>query len=97
MPTTQVAGTVFSSLDDEKILNSLDFSDFEEKFKLVGTGKVLPVKTKGSPSLSSKSIRSNGHPDVEQSLLEPKRIQNVAIARRKVSAPPEVLKQQIAG
>lgn len=95
LPATQVSGSVFSSLDDEKIIDSLDFTKFEEKFKIIG--KLSTVQTKGSPSSPARSLQSTSLHNFEASLLEPKRIQNVAIARRKVSAPTEVLRQYITG
>ena len=102
LPATQVSGTIFNSIDDEKILNSLDFTSFEEKFKLVSGGASGTVRTKGSPSSQAKSAVTSslggaGGRSLEASLLEPKRLQNVAIARRKVSAPTDTIKQQIYG
>lgn len=32
----QVRGTIFNELDDEKVLNQIDFVDFEDKFKMGG-------------------------------------------------------------
>ena len=96
MPATHVSGTVFSSLDDDKIIDLLDFTDFEEKFKTLGR-RASVLKTDGSSSSPSQSIKSeSGQIEQESSLLEPKRIQNVAIVRKKVTASPDVLRQQIS-
>ena len=38
LPATQISGTVFTQLDDEAILRSFDFSQFEEVFKLAKQG-----------------------------------------------------------
>ena len=38
LPATQISGTVFTQLDDEAILKSLNFSEFEEAFKLAKQG-----------------------------------------------------------
>ena len=38
LPATQISGTVFAHLDDESILRSLNFAEFEETFKLVKQG-----------------------------------------------------------
>lgn len=60
------------------------------------------VRTKGSPSSQAKgavtsSLGGAAGRSLEASLLDPKRLQNVAIARRKVSAPTDTIKQQIYG
>jgi hypothetical protein len=34
IPATQISGTVFHLLDDETVLQQLDFTDFEETFKM---------------------------------------------------------------
>ena len=34
IPATQIAGTVFHQLDDETVLRQLDFTEFEEIFKM---------------------------------------------------------------
>ena len=101
MPATQVAGTVFNSLDDEKVLGSLDFTDFEDKFKTLGRNSMM-LKNKGgaTPSTPTKSIKSSAEgtdsAELEPTMLDAKRIQNVAIARKKVTASTEKLKKHIA-
>ena len=34
IPATQIAVTMFNTLDDEKVLKTMDFSKFEETFKM---------------------------------------------------------------
>ncbi len=99
MPATQVSGTVFNSLDDEKVIETIDFNDFEEKFKTLGRNSLM-LKNKGSPSTPTKSIKSNAEgtdsAKLEPTMLDAKRIQNVAIARKKVTASCEKLSKYIA-
>ena len=87
LPPTQIAGTVFTQLDDETILEELDFSEFEEAFKNKRQNEpALP----GTPK-SDHSIRKMA----KESLLDPTRSQNIAIARRKVTCSTSSLKQYI--
>ena len=99
MPATQVSGTVFNSLDDEKIIDSIDFTDFEEKFKTLGRNSLI-MKNKGTPSTPTRSIKSNAEGTdssaLEPTMLDAKRIQNVAIARKKVTTSCEKLSRYIA-
>ena len=88
IPPTQVANTVFAHIDDEKILKALDLEDFEEVFKAKGQSE---SKLHG-PVLSEPSIRRA----IRESILQPNRSQNVAIARRKITCSMETLKQSIA-
>ncbi|XP_048756129.2 formin-like protein isoform X3 [Ostrea edulis] len=72
----QVKGTVFSDLDDDKLLNVIDFLEFEEVFKL-GGGLIGAEEMKGDSTLRKKKAES-------VSLMEPNRLRNVAITRRKM-------------
>ncbi|XP_052681446.1 formin-like protein 3 isoform X2 [Crassostrea angulata] len=71
----QVKGTVFSDLDDDKLLNVIDFFEFEEVFKL-GAGLIGTDDVKGE-TMKKKKAES-------VSLMEPNRLRNVAITRRKL-------------
>uniref|UniRef100_K1PX39 Formin-like protein 2 n=1 Tax=Magallana gigas TaxID=29159 RepID=K1PX39_MAGGI len=71
----QVKGTVFSDLDDDKLLNVIDFFQFEEVFKL-GAGLIGTDDVKGE-TMKKKKAES-------VSLMEPNRLRNVAITRRKL-------------
>ena len=77
IPPTQVANTVFAQIDDEKILKALDLEDFEQVFKTKGQSE---SKLHG-PVLSEPSIWHA----IRESILQPNRSQNVAIARRKIT------------
>ena len=88
IPPTQVANTVFPQIDDEKILKALDLEDFEEVFKTKGQSESKLHR----PVLSEPSIRRA----IRESILQPNRSQNVAIARRKIACSMETLKQSIA-
>lgn len=71
----QVKGTVFSDLDDDKLLNVINFFEFEEVFKL-GAGLIGTDDVKGE-TMKKKKAES-------VSLMEPNRLRNVAITRRKL-------------
>ena len=83
-------------MDDENILGDIDFTDFEENFKVLekGSGKKASTMAPDSPAVSVKSNGSDH--EVTESILDAKRVQNVAIARKKVTAHVELLKYQIS-
>ncbi|XP_055352129.1 formin-like protein [Paramacrobiotus metropolitanus] len=58
----QVKGTIFSELDDEKILASLDFSAFEEQFK-TGSGSGKARESLGEHPEAGGMLLANGHAD----------------------------------
>lgn len=64
----QVKGTVFSDLDDDKLLNVINFFEFEEVFKL-GAGLIGTDDVKGE-TMKKKKAES-------VSLMEPNRLRNV--------------------
>ncbi|CCD67067.1 GBD/FH3 domain-containing protein [Caenorhabditis elegans] len=90
MKPMQAKNTVFEKLNDELIIEKLDFSKLEEMFKLAQPtlglaepkseqsviGQVSPGSTTSAAGTSS--ARKN-------TLLDTKRLQNVAITRRKVA------------
>jgi hypothetical protein len=65
----QVKGTVFSDLDDDKLLNVIDFLEFEEVFKL-GAGLIGAEEMKADSTMKKKRTES-------VSLMEPNRLRNV--------------------
>ncbi|KAM5272971.1 formin-like protein 1 isoform 2-T2 [Ctenodactylus gundi] len=72
---SQITGTVFTELDDEKVLQELDMSDFEEQFKTKSQGPSLDLsalKSKAAQKAPSKST-----------LIETNRAKNLAITLRK--------------
>ncbi|KAH0629145.1 hypothetical protein JD844_010993 [Phrynosoma platyrhinos] len=77
----QISGTVFSELDDEKILEDLDLDKFEELFKTKAQGPAIDL-------LCSKNKAS--HKAVNKvTLLEANRAKNLAITLRKAGRTTE--------
>uniref|UniRef100_A0A8D0HM13 Formin like 3 n=1 Tax=Sphenodon punctatus TaxID=8508 RepID=A0A8D0HM13_SPHPU len=77
----QISGTVFSELDDERILEDLDLDKFEELFKTKAQGPAIDLicsKTKASHKAASKVT-----------LLEANRAKNLAITLRKAGRSTE--------
>uniref|UniRef100_A0A8C2LXL6 Formin-like 3 n=1 Tax=Cricetulus griseus TaxID=10029 RepID=A0A8C2LXL6_CRIGR len=77
----QINGTVFSELDDEKILEDLDLDKFEELFKTKAQGPALDLicsKNKTAQKAASKVT-----------LLEANRAKNLAITLRKAGRSAE--------
>ncbi|NXI45828.1 FMNL3 protein, partial [Galbula dea] len=77
----QISGTVFSELDDEKVLEDLDLERFEELFKTKAQGPALDLicaKNKASQKVASKVT-----------LLEANRAKNLAITLRKAGRGAE--------
>lgn len=77
----QINGTVFSELDDEKILEDLDLDRFEELFKTKAQGPALDLicsKNKTAQKAASKVT-----------LLEANRAKNLAITLRKAGRSAE--------
>ncbi|XP_006887849.1 PREDICTED: formin-like protein 3-like [Elephantulus edwardii] len=77
----QISGTVFSELDDEKILEDLDMDKFEELFKTKGQGPALDLvcsKNKTAQKAASKVT-----------LLEANRAKNLAITLCKAGRSAE--------
>ncbi|XP_026515400.1 formin-like protein 3 isoform X2 [Terrapene carolina triunguis] len=77
----QISGTVFSELDDERILEDLDLDKFEELFKTKAQGPAVELvcaKSKASHKAASKVT-----------LLEANRAKNLAITLRKAGRSAE--------
>ncbi|XP_064899783.1 formin-like protein 3 isoform X3 [Columba livia] len=77
----QISGTVFSELDDERVLEDLDLERFEELFKTKAQGPALDLvcaKNKASQKAASKVT-----------LLEANRAKNLAITLRKAGRSAE--------
>ncbi|XP_063110777.1 formin-like protein 3 isoform X6 [Cavia porcellus] len=77
----QISGTVFSELDDEKILEDLDLDKFEELFKTKAQGPALDLicsKNKTAQKAANKVT-----------LLEANRAKNLAITLRKAGRSAE--------
>ncbi|NXJ99556.1 FMNL1 protein, partial [Corythaixoides concolor] len=72
---SQIDGTVFTELNDEKVLQELDMSDFEEQFKTKAQGPgvdISALKVKATQKVPSKVT-----------LMESNRAKNLAITLRK--------------
>lgn len=98
----QLKGTIFSELDDDKVIDAIDFEWFEEQFKLAGAETSTP---KGAGPLSGPTMglkypldqqgqmgdSQNGatlQSSRRQTLLDHKRLRNLAITRRKLAIEP---------
>ncbi|XP_051156890.1 formin-like protein isoform X3 [Leptopilina boulardi] len=81
----QVRGTIFNELDDERLHNFIDFSDFEERFKLGMVGHITNGNSEfdGLQSFPSKRFKKPEN----ITLLEHTRLRNIAISRRKLEMP----------
>ncbi|XP_077978511.1 formin-like protein 2 isoform X2 [Glandiceps talaboti] len=74
----QIRGTVFSELDDDKVMTEIDFGQFEETFKT----KAQPgtdLKRNGTPRISTRAPKKE-----TITLLESNRLQNLSISKRKI-------------
>ncbi|KAI0214437.1 Formin-like protein [Lamellibrachia satsuma] len=91
MKPNQVKGTVFADLDDEKLYKVIDFPRFEEEFKLGGGEVATEDVVDGTPTFSR---RASKRPETV-SLLDPNRLRNVAITRRKIDFSNEQLIRSI--
>ncbi|XP_022252041.1 formin-like protein CG32138 [Limulus polyphemus] len=85
----QVKGTVFSELDEDKLYKLIDFSDFEEHFKL---------NQQGSFADRTDDINCSKRFKVSEkiTMLEHKRLRNMAISRRKLKLSSEEVVQAIS-
>ena len=79
-----MSGTFWYTTNDEKIINEIDFSAFEEAFKL---NPVPMNKTKGREETdqSNPRISTIKTPQLK-SLMEHTRLKNVAIVKRRLPA-----------
>ncbi|XP_006897886.1 PREDICTED: formin-like protein 1 [Elephantulus edwardii] len=71
----QITGTVFTELNDEKVLQELDMSDFEEHFKTKSQGPSL--------DLSALKGKASQKAPTKATLIEANRAKNLAITLRK--------------
>ncbi|XP_078280997.1 formin-like protein 1 isoform X3 [Rhinoraja longicauda] len=71
----QIDGTVFIGLDDEKLLQELNMSEFEEKFKTKAQGS--------SVNISTLKIKVSQKASSKINLIEANRAKNLAITLRK--------------
>ncbi|CAI5445404.1 unnamed protein product [Caenorhabditis angaria] len=87
MKPNQAKNTVFEKLNDELIIEKLDFSRLEEMFKMQPAAGLTEPKNEQSAlgQVSPSSTSSSGSSARKNTLLDAKRLQNVAITRRKVA------------
>ncbi|XP_006247561.1 formin-like protein 1 isoform X2 [Rattus norvegicus] len=72
---SQITGTVFTELNDEKVLQELDMNDFEEQFKTKSQGPSLDIS-----ALKGKTAHKA---PTKATLIEANRAKNLAITLRK--------------
>ncbi|KAM6399137.1 formin-like protein 1 [Rhynochetos jubatus] len=72
---SQIDGTVFTELNDEKVLQELDMSDFEEQFKTKAQGPGLDI--------SALKVKATQKAPNKVTLMESNRAKNLAITLRK--------------
>ncbi|XP_015594806.1 formin-like protein CG32138 isoform X2 [Cephus cinctus] len=91
----QVRGTIFNELDDDRLHSYIDFSDFEERFKIGLGGHVTNGNSEmdGLQSFPSKRFKKPEN----VSLLEHNRLRNIAISRRKIEKPVEQVIMAVNG
>nr|XP_033773838.1 formin-like protein 1 isoform X1 [Geotrypetes seraphini] len=72
---TQIKGTVFTELNDEKVLKELDMNDFEEQFKTKAQGP--------STHRNTLAVKTTQKIPSKVALIEANRAKNLAITLRK--------------
>ncbi|CAH0398189.1 unnamed protein product [Chilo suppressalis] len=82
----QVRGTIFNELDEERPRRRINFSEFEERFRIGGV--CATADSCDSDTLASFPSKRFRRPDTV-SLLEHTRLRNIAISRRKLDTPVE--------
>ncbi|PAV59143.1 hypothetical protein WR25_10815 [Diploscapter pachys] len=91
MQATQAKNTVFAELNDEKIIEKLDFSKLEEMFKIgatsqAGNDSLLAAGDHSQGGQVSPASSTSSNPTAKKNtLMDAKRLQNVAITKRKVA------------
>lgn len=90
IPPTKINETVFNEINDENIYKAVDFTEFEESFKLKSQGDSHP-KGDAIKAASAEVKRKNA-----EGVLEPTRAQNIAIAKRKFDFNRETVASAIA-
>lgn len=80
---TQINGTVFTQLNDDKVLQELDMSEFENQFKTKAQGD--------SQSKFLKKVGSSQNLPKTVSLIDPNRAKNLAITLKKGGLAPEAI------
>ncbi|VDK71360.1 unnamed protein product [Onchocerca ochengi] len=88
----QVKDTVFNNLDDEKIMEKIDFTALENLFKIgakrLDTTESCPPKQHSPSGIGSSS---NSSTVKKNTILDTKRLQNIAITCRKLAMSAPVI------
>lgn len=79
----QINGTVFTQLDDDKVLQELDMSEFENQFKTKAQGE--------SQSKFLKKVATSQNQPKTVSLIDPNRAKNLAITLKKGGLAPAAI------
>lgn len=79
----QVRGTIFNELDDDRLHNYIDFSDFEERFK-IGMGSHVANGTNEIDGLQSFPSKRFKKPE-NVSLLEHTRLRNIGVYNKNLN------------
>lgn len=83
----QINGTVFTQLDDDKVLQELDMSEFENQFKTKAQGE--------SQSKFLKKVATSQNQPKTVSLIDPNRAKNLAITLKKGGLAPAAITSAI--
>uniref|UniRef100_A0A1I7V8P8 CBR-FRL-1 protein n=1 Tax=Loa loa TaxID=7209 RepID=A0A1I7V8P8_LOALO len=86
----QVKDTVFNNLDDEKIMDKIDFTTLEDLFK-IGVAKRPDATESSSSGQHSPNGIGNGSTIKKNTILDTKRLQNIAITCRKLAMSAPVI------
>ncbi|CAG9534836.1 unnamed protein product [Cercopithifilaria johnstoni] len=86
----QVKDTVFNNLDDEKIMDKIDFTALEDLFK-IGVAKRPDTTESCPPGQHPLNGTSNINTTKKNSILDTKRLQNIAITCRKLAMSAPVI------
>ncbi|KHJ45552.1 hypothetical protein D918_04289 [Trichuris suis] len=95
----QVKGTVFNDLDDDQILKQIDFDDFEELFKIgPNLGSDQEGTDAGKEANAGKATGATcgvAATHKRESILGAKRLQNLAILKRKLAMEASVIMKHV--
>uniref|UniRef100_A0A5S6QAW8 FH2 domain-containing protein n=1 Tax=Trichuris muris TaxID=70415 RepID=A0A5S6QAW8_TRIMR len=97
----QVKGTVFNDLDDDHILKEIDFDDLEELFKIgpnpAADHEGETAKDGGGVGKATASASNGGAigNHKRESILGAKRLQNLAILKRKLAMKASVIMKHV--
>ncbi|CDW55856.1 formin protein CG32138 like [Trichuris trichiura] len=97
----QVKGTVFNDLDDDQLLKEIDFDDFEELFKIGPNIANDHDTTDAGREANAAGYKATnptsgvGGTHKKESILGAKRLQNLAILKRKLAMEASVIMKHV--